>query len=144
MRVFAAFFACAALVARVAAQPVSNGGNYELPLRTLVLTTQSVLSDYPRWVMNAMQQPFDLYQLVDDDATVPNEKAGQVRKKEKSWLLNMTGISRLRPVVRRSSFAPHSPDSRFATDCQSSKGRRQPKVQLHRSRDLSAWVPDRR
>jgi hypothetical protein len=82
MRVLAAFFACAALVARVAAQPVSNGGNYELPLRTLVLTTQSVLSDYPRWIMNAMQQPFDLFQLVDDGATVPNEKAGQVRKRK--------------------------------------------------------------
>lgn len=58
------------------AQPVA--GTYELPMRTLVLATQQVLSDYPVWVLNAMQQPFDLVQLVDEAAMTTNDKAAQV------------------------------------------------------------------
>lgn len=64
------------LVSLVTGQPA--GGNYELPMKTLVLTTQSVLSDYPMWIMNAMQQPFDQYQLVDDGASAPNANATKI------------------------------------------------------------------
>lgn len=59
------------------AQPVA--GTYELPMRTLVLATQHILSDYPVWVLNAMQQPFDLVQLVDETAMTTNDQATQVR-----------------------------------------------------------------
>lgn len=69
----AAFALAAGFAALVNGQPAS--GSYELPMKTLVVTTQSVLSDYPMWIMNAMQQPFDIVQVVNDGEKTPNANA---------------------------------------------------------------------
>ena len=49
------------LIALARGQPVSS--DYELPMKSLVIITQSVLGDYPYWVLSAMQQPFEMIQV---------------------------------------------------------------------------------
>ncbi|KNC80012.1 hypothetical protein SARC_07607 [Sphaeroforma arctica JP610] len=55
-------------------------GDYELPLKALVLVTKAELASYPEWILDSMQMPYDLIYLVDEAAHKPSQAAQDLHK----------------------------------------------------------------
>ncbi|KNC81063.1 hypothetical protein SARC_06605 [Sphaeroforma arctica JP610] len=67
------------LVGRMAdAAPAS--GDFELPLKALVLVTKAELASYPEWILDSMQMPYDMIYLIDEATSKPSQAAQDLHK----------------------------------------------------------------